>query len=175
MVMDDLREQIRGQEGGLERLMRKIPGFAGYKDREQRRQADQIQRAFMADALTRERERIADAANALMSSGGISLLGEVDRVRNVFDKVIERIRHATYGSAGFFDAIRINEAELDRVYEYDLGMLADIASIGEGVTRSIATAESGDGFREALKALEAQLRDLDKKLDERTKTMMGVA
>lgn len=173
--MDDLREQIRAQEGGLERLMRKIPGFAGYKDREQRRQADQIQRGFMADALTKERERMAEAADVLMNSGGLSYLDDVDKVRNVFDKVIERIRHATYGSAGFFDAIRINEAELDRVYEYDLGMHSDIAAIGEGVTRLIAAAESQDGFSAALKALETQVRDLDKKLDDRTKTMMGVS
>lgn len=173
--MDDLREHIRSQEGGLERLMRHIPGFGGYKDREQRRQADQIQRAFMADGLTRERERLADVANILMSGGGLPYIADIDRVRNQFDRVIDRVRHASQGYAGFFDAVRINEAELDRVYEYDLGMVGDIASIGENITALGATAERHEGFPDRLRMLEGQVKALDQKLDNRTKTMMGVS
>lgn len=174
--MDDLREHIKSEEGGLERLMRKIPGFAGYKDREQRRQADQIQRGFMADSLTRERDRLDEVGSILMAHGGLRLMADVDRVRNQFDRVIERIRHSTHGYAGFYDAIRINEAELDRVYEHDLGMLADIAAIGEANTALGAAAENpGPVLSERLRDLEGYVKTLDQKLDNRTKTMMGVS
>ncbi|NDD29536.1 MAG: hypothetical protein EB084_14845 [Proteobacteria bacterium] len=173
--MDDLRQHIRSEEGGLERLMRKIPGFAGYKDREQRRQADQIQRTFMADALTRERDRLSDVGSILMSHGGLAQLPAIDRVRNVFDKVIDRIRHATHGYSGFYDAIRINEAELDRVYEFDLSMLSDIAAAGEAITALGAAAEQQSAdFAERLRGIEGGIKGLDQKLDNRTRVMMGV-
>ncbi|MBM3464922.1 MAG: hypothetical protein FJX76_22720 [Armatimonadetes bacterium] len=173
--MDDLREQIRAQEGGLEHLMRKIPGFSGYKDREQRRQADEIQRRFLADALTRERERLSDVGNILLSNGGLQLMDDLDRVRTQFSGVIDRIRHAPQGYAGFFDAIRINEAELDRVYEYDLGMVSEVASIGEGISALANAAQTGEAFGDRLRATEAQIKALNQKLDERSKTMMGVS
>ena len=155
--------------------MRKLPGFAGYKDREQRRQADKIQRDFIADALTRERERLGDVGNILMShGGGLRYLADVDRVRNVFDRVIERIRHASYGYAGFFDAIRIEEQELDRVYEFDLTMIGQIAAIGEAIGALGAAADGGGDFGERLRNVEGYIKNLDRQLDERTRVMMGV-
>jgi hypothetical protein len=155
--------------------MRKIPGFAGYKDREQRRQADQIQRSHMAEALTRERGRLTDVGAILMRHGGLALLPDLDRVGNQFDRVIERIRHASQGYAGFYDAIRINEAELDRVYEYDLQMLNDIGAVGEAITAFGASAEGGaPDVGERLRAIEAYVKGLDQKLDNRTRVMQGV-
>ena len=172
--MDDMRERIRREEGGLEGLMRKIPGFAGYKDREERRQADKIQRDFMADSLTRERERLSDVGSILMSHGGLRYLADVDRVRNVFDRVIERIRHATYGYGGFFDAIRINEQELDRVYEYDLTMFHQVAAIGEAITALGAAADGQADIADRLRNVEGYVKNLDRQLDERSRVMMGV-
>lgn len=174
--MDDLREHIRSEEGGLERLMRKIPGFAGYKDREQRRQADQIQRTFIADALMRERDRLTDVGKVLMAHGGLALLPDVDRVSGVFDKVVDRIRHATHGYSGFFDAVRINEAELDRVYEYDVAMMSDVAAVSEAITALGAAAETQAAeLGERLRAVEGYVKGLDQKLDNRTRVMMGVS
>lgn len=174
--VDDLREHIKSEEGGLERLMRYVPGFSGYKDREERRQADQIQRSFMAESLTRERNRLSDVGSILMAHGGLRLLPDVDRIKNQFDRVIERVRHASQGYAGFYDAIRINEAELDRMYEFDLALLADISAIGEANTALGAAAENaGPEVTDRLHAIEGYVKTLDQKLDNRTRTMMGVS
>lgn len=174
--MDDLRGHIQSEEGGLERLARKIPGFSGYKDREQRRQADQLQRAYIADSLTRERERLSDVGKVLMAHGGLAMLPDIDRVRNVFDKVIDRIRHATHGYSGFFDAIRIDEVELDRVYAYDVSMINDVGAVGESITALAASAEeASDATGERLRAVEGYVKTLDQKLDNRTRVMMGVS
>jgi hypothetical protein len=175
--MDDLREHIRHEEGGLENLMRKIPGFAGYKDREERRQADQIQRNFLADSLTRERGKLDDTGNALLSHGGLQHIEHLDQLRTRLDKVIDRVRHAVQGCGGFFDAIRINEAELDRVYEYDLSLLHGLGSFTEA-NAALAAAADVDGtpdFAARLKDVERLVTALDQKLDDRTKTMQGVS
>ena len=174
--MDDLRDHIRSEEGGLEHLMRKIPGFAGYKDREQRRQADQIQRTFIADALSRERDRLTDVGKVLMAHGGLALLTDIDRVSGLFDKVADRVRHATHGYSGFFDAVRIVEADLDRVYEYDLSMLQELSAVSEAITALGAAAEAGGSEAgQRLRAVEGYAKSLDQKIDNRTRVMMGVS
>ena len=172
--MDDLREHIRAQEGGLERLMRKIPGFAGYKDREERRQADQMQRAHVADSLARERDRIASVAQQQMSSGSLQGLDALDKVQGLCDRVIDRIRHAAQGYGAFFDAVRIDVEALDRVYEHDLGLLTDVAAVSEAITALATAAQSQEPLGPRLAAVESQLRQLDQKLDNRTRVMQGV-
>lgn len=172
--MDDLRTHIQSQEGKLEHLMRKIPGFAGYKDREERRQADQMQREHIANSLAQERNRLGEVAQAMLASGGIQGLSSVDHLQGLLDRVTDRIRHAVQGYGAFFDAVRIDEAALDRVYAFDLGLLSEVAGLGEAITALAGAVQSHEGVAGRLAALESQIKNLDHKLDSRTQVMQGV-
>ena len=173
--MDNLRDKIKGGENFLEKLMRKIPGFEGYKNREQSRSADQIQRKFMAQQLTEEKGRLGEAAQEMMNSGNISLLADVDRVTKIMDKVIDKIEHATYGYSGLFDSVRIGEMELDTLYEYDLGMVNNISSISEAIDALEASFDMEEGNpKRRLKDIEKAVKTLDKKVTDRKKMLMGV-
>lgn len=173
--MDELHDKIKGGENFLEKLMRKIPGFEGYKNREQSRSADQIQRKFMAQQLTGEKGRLLEVGQEMMRAGNISLIAEVDRVTKIVDKVVDRIEHAAYGYSGMFDSIRIGEMELDTLYEYDLGMLNNIASITESIDAIESSLDMEDGNPKArLKDVERAVKELDKKIDDRKKMLMGV-
>jgi hypothetical protein len=172
--VDNLQAHIQSQEGRLEHLMRKLPGFAGYKDREERRQADQMQRTHIADSLAQERGRLGDVASQWMQSGSIQGLSAIDRLQSLLDRVTDRIRHAAQGYGAFFDAVRIDEAALDRVYEFDLGLLNDVASIGEAITALAHAVQVHEGIPERLAAVESQIKAVDQKLDSRTRVMQGV-
>jgi len=173
--LDNLREKIKGGENFLEKLMRKIPGFEGYKNREQSRTADQIQRKFMANELTQQKGRLGEVGQEMIRSGNIALIAEVDRVTKIIDKVIDRIEHATYGYSGLFDAVRIGEMELDTIYEYDMEMVNNISSIGEAIDAleySIDDEEANP--KKKLKDVEKAVKTLDKKVMDRKKILMGV-
>lgn len=174
--MDNLREKIKGGENFLEKLMRKIPGFQGYKNREQSRTADQIQRKFMAKELLQHKGHLAEVGQEMIRSGDISLIAEVDRVTKIIDKVNDRIEHAAYGYSGLFDAVRIGEMELDTLYEYDMEMVSNISSIGEAIDALEYTIDDEDkGKPKArLRDVEKAVKTLDKKLMDRKKILMGV-
>jgi len=173
--LDNLREKIKGGEGTLEKLMRKIPGFEGYKNREQARTAGQIQRKFMAKSLAEHKGKMLEVGQEMLRSGNISLISEVDRVTKIVDKVVDKIEHATYGYSGLFDAVRIGEMELDTLYEYDLGMINNIASIGEAAGALEASLDMDEGNpKRRLKDLEKAVKELDKKVSDRKKILMGV-
>ena len=45
---------------------------------------------------------------------------------------VDRIKEASYGYAGFFDAVRINKGELEKIYAYDLALLENAQKISAG-------------------------------------------
>lgn len=158
------------QEGTLERLMRNIPGFGGYLDRERRRDADKLQRDFMAKQLGAIKRKIQNAQEEVLASGNLSLVERFDKVNNRLDRVVERLSHASYGYAGFFDAHEVNEAELQSVYEHDLGLLNEITML-DGTATSLAGSPDPGG---QLTELQNSVQTLDGKLDERERILKGV-
>ena len=155
--------------------MRKIPGFEGYKSREQSRNADKIQRTFIAKSLRTEKGRISDIGQAMTRSGNIMMLGELDRVTRLLEKVTDRIEHAEYGYSSLFSSTKVDVMQLDSLYEYDLGMLDDVSRITEGITALEASMEMEDADPKGkLKNVERAIKDLDQKIDGRQKLLQGV-
>jgi hypothetical protein len=173
--LEDLRDKITSGMNFLERLMSKIPGFEGYQNREQARNADKIQRIFMAKSLREEKSRLQNTAGMLLRSGNLSLMTEIDRITKLFDKVSDRIEHAEYGYAGLFASVKVNEQELDNIYEFDLGMLDDIAGITEAVTALEGSMSMENVSPEKkLREVEQKIIQLDRKVDERHRILKGV-
>ena len=59
--MADLNRVIRGQRNVLERLIQYVPGFRGYLDKENRREADRLVRDFGVSRLDRLGSELAEA------------------------------------------------------------------------------------------------------------------
>ncbi|MCL5773774.1 MAG: hypothetical protein M1536_05275 [Firmicutes bacterium] len=173
--MEDLREQIRAQENALERIMRYIPGFSGYKDREQRRNADKIQRDYLAKLLEGERTRLQEVSLPLIRYGRLDDLNELDRAGSKLEKITDRIRHADYGYSGFFDSIKIGEQELDKLYEHDLTLISGVDSIKEAILAVNAAIEQNQELLSLTKSLEEKIDAFNDCIDEREKLVPGVS
>ncbi len=174
-LMGDLREKILAGENALEKLMRKIPGFEGYKNREQARNADKIQRTFMAKELTRQKGRLSDIGQEMVSEGNIMLMADLDKAIKLFDKVIDRIEHAEYGYSSLFSSTKIDVEQLDDLYEYDLTMLDEISRIEEAVTALEGSMDmEGADLKKKIKDIQKSLKMLNDKIDGRQKLLKGV-
>ena len=119
--------------GWIETILRYIPGFRGYLEKEYRRESDDLQRDWLADRLERSKRAIDDVTRALADAAQIDLLPQIDRLRGRLDKMIGRIRGAMQGYSGFFDLVRVDESLLDRVYEHDVAMIQKVETLAEAV------------------------------------------
>jgi len=117
----------------LETILRYIPGFRGYLEKEYRRDSDELQREWLADRLQRSKRAIDDFTRPLADAGQIDALPQVDRLRGRLDKLIARIRGAMQGYSGFFDLVRVREDLLDRVYEHDLGLMRRVDALSQAI------------------------------------------
>ena len=171
--MEDMK---KAETGVLETLMRKIPGFSGYLDRERRRDADKLHREFLAKGTTALKAKIQDVQEELMNKGDMKTMARLDDLNNRLDKVTGRLRHANYGYTGFFVQNEVNEQELNRIYEFDLSLVNNLQYAEEALTAVAGNVAGGqEGLADRIRDLENTVKELDAKLDEREKLLKGVA
>ena len=119
----------------VETILRSIPGFRGYLEKEYRRDSDELARQWLADRLKRSKRAIDDLTRPLADAGQIDALPQVDRLRARLDKLIARIRGAMQGYSGFFDLVRVGEDLLDRVYQHDIQLVRQVDALGNAIEK----------------------------------------
>lgn len=167
--MDQGIQRAREGYNALERLAAKIPGLKGYIERETRREVDKMERDWIAARIDRARELMQQAIREWSRSGDLANLDLASSIDKALDRFANRVRHADYGFTGFFDAVKIYEDQLDRLYEYDLGLV-------EGVERIVTRIESLPGTAQvaALQAVLEDVREADRRFDERSTVFENV-
>jgi predicted nucleic acid-binding Zn-ribbon protein len=155
----------------IETVLRYIPGFRGYLEKEYRRESDELQREWLADRLQRSKRAIDQLTRPLADAGQIDLLPQVDRMRGRLDKLIARIRGAMQGYSGFFDLVRIREPELDRVYEHDVKLMEQVDALGRAVER---LPEEQEGLAARVTDVLDEIDELEAKWDVREDILKGL-
>jgi len=147
----------------LEKIADAIPGLRGYRDKEGRRDTDKRLREFIAAEIDRHRHALDGVKRALMSGGKLDLLDDADRVGSKMQRCADTIRFASYGYAGFFDQVKIQEEELERLYGYDSSLLGDV----QRLETAVSTVATADQPAQALAELEATVDTLNGQIDGR--------
>jgi hypothetical protein len=137
--MDDLRQTVSDHLGGLESLAKKIPGYSGYKEKELRREADALLRQQLAAKLAEQLTRAEDMARQMLTGPGLTQLAEMGKGNTRLQTLIDKIKTAAQGYAGFFDAVKVKEDQLDQLYEFDRNLLDRV----EALSAALDTLQSG--------------------------------
>jgi hypothetical protein len=150
--MTDMYQRVTDERDIFKQLLSKVPGFKGYVERETRRSSDKLLRDSIADRFEALWQRISSIQKDMVNDGMIEFVDDMEGASIKIRQFIDRVRTASYGYAGLFDAIKIDQEELSELYRYDLAMfnLADEASRAiDNVEASIG----GDGLKAAIKNL----------------------
>lgn len=166
--MDGL-EDTRDRRNLIERIGAKIPGFKGYLEREMRREVDKMQRDWLAEQLDRARGGMQARIRDWSRSGNLANLDLASSIDKLLDRFANRVRHADYGFTGFFDAVKIYEDELDRLYAFDLALGDTVEGLARRIDILPGTASEPD-LRGLLEAVEAA----DRQFDERARVFEDV-
>jgi len=117
--MSDLYEQIVNERGSFERLIARIPGFRGYLDNKARRDADRQVRDYVASLIHQQIQRYVRVENALLNSGGFSMMPRTSSIKAKIQRYHDRLKAAAPGYSGFFAAIKIGDQEMESLYAFD--------------------------------------------------------
>lgn len=143
----------------MEKLLDFIPGLSGYRKREDRRTTDKRLREYLAGRIDVARKRIGDLKLDLTNEGKLSELDKIGNIERKLSKIGDAIRFATYGYSGLFDQLKIDEDELDILYNHDLKFVETIEELENAIS------QKGEGLKEITDKLE-QLMDERKQIFE---------
>lgn len=171
--MVDIYGKVQESRSGLEKLLSIIPGWSGYQERQNRRKADQIMRQTLAEKLAAQRRKLDTAQNDLIAHGKIELVDDVGRAVTQLQTFIDRVRFATYGYSGLFDAIKINQDELERMYNFDAALFEYVERLDTATQRLQEAIAIGEGIPEAIRVVQDICREANDTFDEREQVILG--
>ena len=145
----------------LERIASHIPGLAGYREREGRRETDRRIREFLAGRLDEGRAGLMALRNQATDAGEFKALDGIGRLDRSLQKSVSSLRYADYGFSGVFDQLKIREAELDHICADDSSLVTDVVALAD----ALRAATAGDGS--TLIALATAAEQLDLKIARR--------
>ena len=156
--MSDLFEQVTGDQDFFKKIASKIPGFKGYIERSNRRAADKLIRETVATRFEELWQRISSLQTDFLSQGELLYLDDLEKAAIKLRTFIDKIRRASYGYSGFFDATKVNEDELARVYEYDSAMLDLVDEVGNAID-NVEASMGTDGLPASIRNLVTKSQD----------------
>jgi len=128
--MSDVRQYVEENRGLLKKIELSIPGFRGYRLREDIRTADNILRMYIADQIETEiKKPIERIGENLTKSLELDSIGEVKECINQIKGLEAKIRHAEHGYSGISPAFKVEEQELNKIYEFDLALINQLKDI----------------------------------------------
>lgn len=169
-----LLDQVKDQMSGFEQLVAKIPGYKGYKEKELRREADKLLRDHIVNRLRTVKTQLDGLQQDLMGVGKFDLLDETGSAATQIQTFIDRIRTAAYGYGGLFDAVKVKEDELDRVYEFDNALVGYADRIENAISNARAGIE-GEEARAIILMVRDLAREANTTFDERQDVLRGTA
>jgi hypothetical protein len=132
-MTDNLFDKIKDEMDPFKKILSIIPGFKGYMERQARRDSDKLLRETIADRFEQQWERISAIQRDFIASGDIQYLDDLEGAAIKLRTFADRVRRATRGYSGLFDAVKINEEELQQLYLYDSQMLELAEEVGRAI------------------------------------------
>jgi len=155
------------QRNWIERLTEKIPGYAGYVDREQRRDIDKLHRERIADRLRALKSPLMDLMREMSSSGRLMEVGPVDSATKKLDRLENRVRFASYGYSGFFDVVKIEQNQLESIYRFDLALVEQVDKLDGKLAELKTKSGTAEGLKTGIAELAGMIDETDRAFDQR--------
>ena len=159
--MVDNRKIVEKDRGLIKKMELAIPGFRGYRKKEDIRIADTLLRTQLADKLRNVAHQAERAQKKLVANKELDLIEDVGTLITIVKTTENRVRHAEQGYSGISADYRIEEDELNKLYEWDLSLLDFINRIRTEVVAFTVAAKSSD-----KKTIEMELESVRAEVEE---------
>jgi hypothetical protein len=171
--MKDFFEKVTSQQDPLKRLLNYIPGFQGYVERQNRRDADKLLRDTVARRFEEQWKRVSNLQAEMAGNNMISLVDDMEKAAVQLRTFIDKISAAPRGYSGLFDAVKINEAELLALYQYDAAFFDLAEQIARAVDNVEATLNDEAGLPAAIRNLTTLSRLAVETYNRRSEALAG--
>ena len=174
--VSDLFSKIVGEERKLEELLKKVPGLGGYMEKNQRREADAILRQTIVDRLERTRVQLSNVHQEIANDivRAMDFAAPLGRADTRLMGLIGKINDAPQGYEGFFDAIKVKEDDLARLYAFDENMLNHAEAIDTAVSALESAAMNGEDLKGLIRELDSTVQAANETFAQRNEVLLDI-
>jgi hypothetical protein len=172
-MSDNIFDKVSGDMDIFKKIVNKIPGFGGYIERQKRRDADKLLRESTALRIEKEWSRISDLQREFISAGEIEYVDDLEAAAIKLRTFADRMRRASRGYSGLFDAVKINEDELLQLYQYDANLLDQVDAVASAIN-NVEASVGTDGLPAAMRHLKKVSQSCIDAYDLRAEVVFGV-
>jgi len=147
----------------LKSVARIFPGIPSYQEREGLRTQDKIIREQLAARIVEQANHIQEIQIELTNKAILQPLAHLDRGARKMMRLADTIRFASYGYAGLFAGVKVDEQKLAQLYDYDLSLHQEIEELAVAVGNLQQRqddewkTDSLDDFQQTMNRLEERL------------------
>ena len=144
-------------------VARIFPGIPSYQEREGLRSQDKIIREQLAARIDEQANHIQEIQIKLTNKAILQPLAHLDREAPKMMRLADTIRFASYGYAGLFAGVKVDEQKLAQLYDYDLSLHQEIEELAVAVGNLQQRQDDEwktdplDDFQQAMNRLEERL------------------
>ena len=146
-------------------LLSSIPGYDGYRDKENRRETDRRIRERISSQLGDIARQIESVAAVLAAKREIESVSEVDAAAKATRHVQDLVTTTGYGYGGLFSDRNVDEVALDQLNQFDADLLSRVTALEpiatrlkNGMASADRTAVLGE-FSSALTTLQSRFEE----------------
>ncbi len=121
--MKDMREKVKDERTLLKKIELAIPGFRGYRKREDLRIADSMLRDYIARILDDVEKYAKMTRDNISSEMLLDEMEEIGRIVNKVSKIVSEVRHAEQGYMGLVGDYSVDTEQLNNLYEFDVTLI----------------------------------------------------
>jgi len=144
-------------------VARIFPGIPSYQEREGLRTQDKIIRQQLAARIDEQANFLQEIQSKLTNKRILQPLAHLDRQAREMMRLADTIRFASYGYAGLFAGVKVDEQKLAQLYDYDLSLHREIEELAVAVGNlqqrqdNEWKTDSLDDFQQVINRLEERL------------------
>jgi len=172
----DVYTQAKSQIRLSERIAAALPGFRGYKEKELRRESDKLVRNNLYLKLTKGKDNVKNISQKIADKRYMDALTDIDRLNAKMDRIAEKVNHASYGYAGFYDIVKIKEENLDRMITFDNQLLDEVNALTASI-EDLKTQLLSNNFanlKDKIQTIADKFELLEDTFDKREQVILGV-
>ena len=158
--MTDYRERVQADRGLIKNIQLVIPGYRGYRKKEDLRIADRLLREELANRFSSVITDLEGARKTIIKKNELRLIEDAGSLVTRAGAAKERLLHAEQGYTGISPDYRIQEPQLNQMYEWDLGLLDLIEQLAKTAIDLKEKASTGTEAEKA-QALEKAIQEYE--------------
>jgi hypothetical protein len=174
--MTDFRDRVNADRGLIKNIQLAIPGYRGYRKKEDLRIADRLLREELANRFSGIITAIEGARKSIIKKNELDLMEDVGDLVTRANTCRERLLHAEQGYTGISPDYRIQEPQLNQMYEWDLSLLDLINNLQNtaNLLRERTNSGTADEMANELQKALAAIEDYEGIFDRRREFLAGL-